>query len=37
VIEGKRRFTFRAPVYCGEDLVGFVAERVGALNAVEGK
>jgi molybdopterin-guanine dinucleotide biosynthesis protein len=33
LIEGKRRFSFRAPKYCGDDLVTFVAGRVGALNA----
>jgi len=33
LIEGKRRFSFCAPKYCGDDLVTFVAERVGALNA----
>jgi hypothetical protein len=37
VIEGKRRFSFRAPKYCGDDLVAFVAARVGALDALHGK
>ena len=31
VIEGKRRFEFVAPGYCGGDLVEFVEERLGAL------
>ncbi len=29
LIEGKRRFGFRAPEYCTAELVGFVAERLG--------
>jgi molybdopterin-guanine dinucleotide biosynthesis protein len=29
VLEGKRRFGFRAPVYCSEELVAFVRERLG--------
>jgi hypothetical protein len=37
LIEGKRKFLFRAPQYCGEDLVSFVAERVGALDALHGE
>jgi molybdopterin-guanine dinucleotide biosynthesis protein len=29
VVEGKRTFGFRAPVYCSEDLVAFVRQRLG--------
>jgi len=32
VVEGKRRFGFRAPVYCSEALVAFVEERLLALS-----
>ncbi len=31
MIEGKRRFGFVAPEYCTAELVGFVAERLGAM------
>ncbi len=34
MIEGKRRFCFRAPEYCSAELVAFVAERLGALQAL---
>jgi molybdopterin-guanine dinucleotide biosynthesis protein len=29
LLEGKRRFGFTPPVYCSEELVGFMAERLG--------
>jgi hypothetical protein len=31
MMEGKRKFYFRAPEYCSAELAGFVAERVGTL------
>ena len=31
MIEGKRKFYFRAPDYCSVELAGFVAERLGTL------
>ncbi len=31
MLEGKRRFCFVAPEYCTAELVGFVAERLGAV------
>ncbi len=31
MIEGKRKFYFRAPKYCSSELAGFVAERLGTL------
>lgn len=34
MIESKRRFCFRAPEYCSAELVAFVAERLGALQAL---
>jgi molybdopterin-guanine dinucleotide biosynthesis protein len=35
VVEQKRRFGFRAPVYCSEKLVAFVGERLGVCSAQE--
>ena len=39
MIESKRRFSFRAPTYCSDDLAAFVAERLDAapLNALHVK
>ena len=31
MMEGKRKFYFRAPDYCSVELAGFVAERLGTL------
>ncbi len=32
MVEGKRRFEFRAPVYCSEELVAFVEGRMGVVS-----
>jgi hypothetical protein len=35
VVEQKRQFGFRAPMYCSEELVAFVEERLGVCSAQE--
>ena len=34
MVESKLRFAFRAPIYCSDDLAGFVRERLAALQPV---